>query len=67
MPAESGSRPEEETWTVIAAIVSLRHADGDSGSAAARCALKVAAAAQQRRPHHFISRRLATRARRAGA
>jgi len=34
MPAWSGTLSEEEMWTVIAAIVSLRHADGDAPASA---------------------------------
>jgi len=33
MPAWNGTLSEEEMWTVIAAIVSLRHADGDAAAA----------------------------------
>jgi len=32
MPAWNGTLTEEEMWTVIAAIVSLRHADGDAAA-----------------------------------
>lgn len=32
MPAWNGTLSEEEMWTVIAAIVSLRHADGDGAA-----------------------------------
>jgi len=33
MPAWNGTLSEEEMWTVIAAIVSLRHADGEGPAA----------------------------------
>jgi len=33
MPAWNGTLSDEEMWTVIAAIVSLRHADGDAPAA----------------------------------
>jgi hypothetical protein len=32
MPAWEGTLSEQEIWTAIAAIVSLRHADGDAAS-----------------------------------
>jgi mono/diheme cytochrome c family protein len=32
MPGWAGTLSEEEMWTVIAAIVSLRHAEGEAGS-----------------------------------
>jgi mono/diheme cytochrome c family protein len=32
MPAWAGTLSEQEMWTVIAAIVSLRHADGEAAA-----------------------------------